>query len=52
MMYYNPDASFSFVHFSLFNDIMTHHSYTISQEWITDLNNGSKTLAFWIANHT
>jgi hypothetical protein len=52
MMYYDPDASFSPVHVLLFNDIVTDHSYTISQEWVTDLNNGSQTLAFRIANHT
>jgi hypothetical protein len=52
MMYYDPDASFSPVHFPLFNDIVTNHSYTISQEWVTNLNNGSETLAFWITNHT
>jgi hypothetical protein len=51
MMYCNPDASFSPAHFPLFNDIMTDHSYTIGQEWVTDLNNGSETLAFQIANH-
>jgi hypothetical protein len=38
--------------FPLFNDIVTDHSYTISQERVTNLNNRSETLAFWIANHT
>jgi hypothetical protein len=52
MMYVDPDASFSPTHFPLFNDIVTDHSYTISQEWVTDLNNGSETLGFRIANHT
>jgi hypothetical protein len=52
MMYYDADASFSPAHFPLFNNIVTDHSYTISQEWATDLNNGSETLAFHIANHT
>jgi hypothetical protein len=52
MMYYDADASFFPTHFPLFNDIFTDHSYTISQEWITDLNNGSESLAFRIANHT
>jgi hypothetical protein len=52
MMYCDPDASFSHAHFPLFNDIVTNHSYTISQEWFTDLNNGTETLAFRIANHT
>jgi hypothetical protein len=51
MMYCDTNASFSPTHFPLFNDIVTDHSCTISQEWITDLNNGSKTLAFRIANH-
>jgi hypothetical protein len=51
MMYCDPDASFSLAHFPLFNDIVTDHSYTISQEWVTDLNNGSETLVFRIANH-
>jgi hypothetical protein len=52
MMYCDPDASFSPAHFPLFNDIVTDHSYTISQEWVVDLNDGSETLAFRIANHT
>jgi hypothetical protein len=52
MMYCDPDASFSPAQFPLFNDIVTDHSYTISQEWITDLNDGSEILAFRIANHT
>jgi hypothetical protein len=52
MMYVDPDASFSPAHFSLFNDIVTDHSYTISHEWVTDLNDGSETLGFRIANHT
>jgi hypothetical protein len=52
MMYSDADASFSPVHFHLFNDIVTDHSYTIRQEWVTDLINGSETLAFRIANHT
>ena len=46
------DASFSFVHFPIFNNIVTNHSYTISQEWVTDLKNGNESLAFHIANHT
>jgi hypothetical protein len=52
MMYCDPDASFSPAHFTLFNDIVIDHLYTISQEWVTDLNNGSETSAFRIANHT
>ena len=52
MIYCNVDASFSPAHFPLFNDIVVDHSYTISQEQIIDLNNGSETLAFEIANHT
>ena len=52
MMYVDPNASFSPAHFPLFNDIVTDHSYTISQEWVTDLNDGSETLGFRIANHT
>jgi hypothetical protein len=51
MMYYDADASFSPVHFPLFNDIVIDHSYTTSQEWVTNLNNGSETLAFRIVNH-
>jgi hypothetical protein len=51
-MYCDANASFSPIHFPLFNDIVADHSYTISQEWITDLNNGSESLAFRIANHT
>jgi hypothetical protein len=52
MMYCDVDASFSPIHFLLFNDIVTDHSYTISQEWVTDLNTGCESLAFRIANHT
>jgi hypothetical protein len=52
MIYIDPDASFSPAYFPLFNDIVTDHSYTISQEWVTDLNNGFETLGFRIANHT
>jgi hypothetical protein len=52
MIYIDPDASFSPAYFPLFNDIVTDHSYTISHEWVTDLNDGSETLGFQIANHT
>jgi hypothetical protein len=52
MMYCDADANFSPAHFPLFNDIVTDHSYTISQEWVTDLNNGNESLSFRIANHT
>ena len=52
MMYYDANASFSPAHFPRFNDIVTDHSYTISQDWVTNLNNGSETHAFRIANHT
>jgi hypothetical protein len=52
MMYCDADASFSPTHSPLFNDIVTNHSYTISQEWVTNLSNGSESLVFRIANHT
>ena len=36
----------------MFHDIMHDHSYSISQEWVTDLNTGGETLAFRIGGHS
>jgi hypothetical protein len=36
----------------MFCDVMEDHSYTISQEWVTDLNTGSASLAFRVCGHT
>jgi hypothetical protein len=36
----------------MFCDVVEDYSYTISQEWVTDLNTGSESLAFQICGHT
>jgi hypothetical protein len=40
-MYYDSASSFKPLHFPLFTDVVEDHSYTLSQEWMTDLNNGT-----------
>jgi hypothetical protein len=36
----------------LFSDVVADHSHIISQEWVTDLNNGAESLGFRIHGHT
>jgi hypothetical protein len=36
----------------MFCDVVEDHSYTISQEWVIDLNTGCESLAFRICGHT
>jgi hypothetical protein len=52
MMYVDPISSFQKLHFQHFCDIVEDHSYTITQEWVTDLNDGCESLAFRIGEHT
>jgi hypothetical protein len=52
MMYGDPETSFQQTHFQMFYDILDDHSYTISQEWVTDLNTGNETLSFRVGGHT
>lgn len=52
MMYSDPQTAWQQQHFEMFYDILHDHSYTISQEWSTDLNTGVETLAFCISGHT
>jgi hypothetical protein len=52
MMYVDPESSFCKEHFQMFYDVVEDHSYTISQEWVTDLNTGCESLAFRICGHT
>jgi hypothetical protein len=42
MMYCDSAISFQPIHFQLFTDVVADHSHTISQEWVTDLNNGTE----------
>jgi hypothetical protein len=52
MMYCDTASSFHPLHFPLFTDVVDNHSYTISEEWLTDLNNGAESLGFHILGHT
>jgi hypothetical protein len=52
MMYCDSASSFQPLHFPLFTDIVEDHSYTLSQEWVTDLNDGAESLGFRIHGHT
>jgi hypothetical protein len=52
MMYCDSATSFQALHFQLFTDVVNDHSYSISQEWVTDLNNEAKSLGFRIHGHT
>jgi hypothetical protein len=52
MMYCDADTSFQQQHFPMFVDVVNNHSYTITQEWVTDLNTGNESLAFRINDHT
>jgi hypothetical protein len=36
----------------MFCDILDDHSYSISEEWVTDLNTGNETLSFRVGGHT
>ena len=36
----------------MFHDILNDQTYSISQEWVTDLNTGVKMLTFCIAGHS
>jgi hypothetical protein len=51
-MYCDTDTSFQQQHFPMFVDVVNNHSYTITQEWVTDLNIGYESLAFRIDGHT
>ena len=52
MMYCDTDTSFQQQHFPIFVDVVNNHLYTITQEWVTDLNTDNESLAFRINNHT
>jgi hypothetical protein len=52
MMYCDSASSFQPFHFPLFTDIVEDHSYTLSQEWVTNLNDGAESLGFRIHGHT
>jgi len=52
MMYSDPDSAWQQQHFEMFHDILHDQSYSISQEWMTDLNTGVETLSFRISGHT
>ena len=51
MMYVDLENSFHKAHFQMFCDVVEDHSYTISHEWITDLNTRVESLAFRIFGH-
>jgi hypothetical protein len=44
MMYVDQETSFQKQHFQMFCNVVEEHSYTITQECVTDLNTGSKSL--------
>jgi hypothetical protein len=44
--YCDPETSFGRSHFQQFCDIVDDHSFTITQEWMTDLTDGSESLSF------
>ena len=52
MMYVDPESSFQKAHFQMFCDVVEDYSYTISQEWVTNLNMGTESLAFRNLEHT
>jgi hypothetical protein len=52
MMYVDPETSLQKQHFQKFCDVVEDCSYTITQEWVIDLNTGSESLAFRICGHT
>jgi hypothetical protein len=47
-LYCDPETSFRRSHFQQFCDIVDDHSFTITQEWVMDLNDGSESLSFTI----
>jgi hypothetical protein len=47
-LYCNLETSFRKSHFQEFCDIVDDYSFTITQEWVTDLNDGSESLSFTI----
>ena len=51
MMYSDNDTTWQREHFKMFYDIVHDHSYSITQEWVTDLNIGGESLAFRIGGH-
>ena len=52
MMYVDPESSFQKAQFQMFCNVVEDHSYTISQEWVTDMNMGIESLAFIILGQT
>jgi hypothetical protein len=52
MMYMDLETSFQKQYFQMFCDVVEDYSYTITQEWVIDLNTGSEKLAFRICGHT
>jgi hypothetical protein len=44
-LYCDPETYFGRAHFQQFCDIVDDHSFTITQEWVTDLNDGSESLS-------
>jgi hypothetical protein len=45
-MYVDLESNFQKTHFQMFSDVVEDHSYTITQEWITNLNTEFESLAF------
>jgi len=50
-MYSDPETACQKQHFEMFHDILNDQTYSISQEWVSDLNTSVETLAFRIAGH-
>ena len=51
-MYIDSESFFQKQQFQQFSDVVEDHSYTISQEWVVDLNDEAESLSFHITNHT
>jgi hypothetical protein len=51
MMYLDPSGNYQREHFQVFSDVVENSSNTITQDWVIDLNNGTETFDFHMANH-
>ncbi len=50
-LYSDPSSNYQREHFQVFLDVVKNSTTTFTQDQVTDLNNGTKTLAFHMASH-
>jgi hypothetical protein len=46
-MYSNPSNNYQCEHFQVFLDLVENNFVTITQDWVTNLNNGMETLVLY-----